>query len=284
MTAQSASRSDLARIVARESAETLVGATVGRRVAAVAHVIRPLAHLLAGRFVEYDTAFGDRGPAGAAEWILTRATGGVVATGTEHVPSSGPTLVVANHPGLADAVALLAAMRREDAWIVTADYPFLRALRRAKERFLFVDDRCAALRHIVRRLRAGDAVLLFPAGGLEPDPARAGADAGESLATWSRSIELIARLVPDVRIVPAVVSGAVSHRAFANPLARRRSTAKERQRMASLLQLAFRAYQRAPIGVTFGTAISPSSSASSPSSGVYEVMLSRIAGLMPAKV
>jgi 1-acyl-sn-glycerol-3-phosphate acyltransferase len=213
---------------------------------------------VARRFVEYDSALGERGSYRGAEWVVARATGGLAVTGAEHIPSTGPLLVVANHPGLADAVSLLASMRREDAWIVTANYPFLRALRSANRRFLFVDAHCTALRHIVRRLRAGDAVLLFPAGGLEPDPARTPIGARDSLATWSQSIELIARLARDTRILPAVVSGAVSQSAFDHPLARRRSPARERQRLASLLQLAVPAFQHQPVSVRFGRPISAS--------------------------
>jgi 1-acyl-sn-glycerol-3-phosphate acyltransferase len=255
-TIESASCWDIGAIVARESAETLAGRARGIRVAATRRLIRPVAHLLAKRFVDFDSAIGERGAVGGAQWIVARATGGVVAEGSEHVPAAGGTLVVANHPGLADAVALLATMGRDDAWIVAADYPFLRAMRRASRRFLFVDDRCAAVRHIVRRLRAGEAILLFPAGGLEPDPANAPGDARASLASWSRSIELIARLAPQSTIVPAVVSGAVSRAAFAHPLARRRGPTKERQRLASLLQLAFPALQRDTVSVRFGAALS----------------------------
>jgi 1-acyl-sn-glycerol-3-phosphate acyltransferase len=271
-----ASRAEIARIVARESAQTLVGAAAGTRVTTVRRLLRPAAHLVARRFVEYDSALGDRGTHEGAEWIVSRATGGVTVRGAEHVPATGPVLVVANHPGLADAVSLLASMRRDDAWIVTANYPFLRALRSANRRFLFVDDRCTALRHIVRRLRAGDAVLLFPAGGLEPDPARAPSGARESLATWSQSIELIARLARDARILPAVVSGAVSQLAFENPLARRRSPLRERQRLASLLQLAVPAYQRHQVAVRFGESIA----ASTP--GLHQRVIAAMTGLMAA--
>ena len=250
-----ASRSEIAGIVARESAETLAGAAHGRRVAAARRLLAPAAHLLARRFVEYDGVMGDRGPHRGAEWIVARATGGLTVIGAEHIPATGPVLVVANHPGLTDAVSLLATMRRDDAWIVTANYPFLRALRRASERFLFIDDHCTALRHIVRRLRGGDAVLLFPAGGLEPDPATSPAAAHDSLASWSRSIELIAKLARDTVVVPAVVSGAVSRSAFENPLARRRAPEREQQRFASLLQLAMPAYQHHPVSVRYGAPI-----------------------------
>src|SRR5438552_12625907 len=159
-------------------------------------------------------------------WVVEDATGGVVVGGRELVPVRGPLLVVANHPGLSDAVALLAALGREDAWIVTAEYPFLRAMRLASQRFLFVSgnraDRLSAFRSIVSRLRAGEVVLVFPAGGLELDPALSRAAAGASLATWSRSIELLARLADDTLVLPAAISGVVSRSAFDHPLAKRR--------------------------------------------------------------
>src|SRR5437016_9193769 len=136
-------------------------------------------------------------------WIVNDATGGLAVEGRGRVPDRGPVLVVANHPGLSDAMALVAALGREDAWIVTANYPFLRAMRLASQRFLFVaddrSDRLSAFRSILSRLRAGEAVLVFPSGGLELDPALSRDSALASLATWSRSIELLARLVPDTR-------------------------------------------------------------------------------------
>src|SRR5207302_683928 len=77
-------------------------------------------------------------------------------------------------------------------------------------RFLFVYEGCAtrpaSLRRIGARLRRGDAVLLFPAGGLEPEAALAPDLARASLERWSRSIALFGRLAPATRIVPAFVS------------------------------------------------------------------------------
>jgi 1-acyl-sn-glycerol-3-phosphate acyltransferase len=270
------SRAEIAGIVARESAETLVGSAHGRRVAAARRLIAPAAHLLARRFVEYDRELGDRGPHRGAEWIVARASGGLTVRGAEHVPSTGPVLVVANHPGLADAVSLLASMRRDDAWIVTANYPFLRAMRSASRRFLFVEDRCTALRHVVRRLRAGEAVLLFPAGALEPDPARAPDTARHSLTKWSRSVELIARLAPGTRVVPAVVSGAVSRSAYENRFARRRAPQREQQRLASLLQLALPGYQLERVVVRFGLPIAALTT------DLHESLLASMAALMTA--
>ncbi len=252
----------LATIVARESAETLVGRPTGLRVEIVRRLIRPVAHQLAGRFVTYDRALGDAGLRHGSSWILDAATGGLTVEGREHVPARGPLLVVANHPGLSDAVALVSALGRDDTWIVTAEYPFLRALRLASRRFLFVPDdradRLSVFRRIVSKLRSGDTVVVFPAGGLEPDPALSRGAALASLPGWSRSIQLLAEVTPDTRVVPAAIRGVVSRSAFDHPLAKRRGAQKERQRMASLIQLALPSYQADRVRIAFGAPIDPS--------------------------
>ena len=252
-------RRQIAQIVARESAETLVGRPAGWRVEVMRRLMRPVANHVAGRFVSYDRALGEAGMTHGSAWIVDDATAGLVVEGRERVPAHGPLLVVANHPGVSDAVALLAALGREDAWIVTANYPFLRAMRLASRRFLFVSgdraDRLSAFRSIVSRLRYGDTVLVFPAGCLELDPVLSRDAALASLATWSRSIELLARLAQNTVVVPAVVSGVVSPTAFDHPLAKRRGAPRERQRMATLLQFALPAYRANPVRVGFGAPI-----------------------------
>jgi acyltransferase-like protein len=252
-------RRQIAQIVARESAETLVGRPAGLRVEVVRRLVRPVANHVAGRFVTYDRALGEAGMRHGSAWVVDDATGGLAVEGRDRVPTRGPLLVVANHPGISDAMAVLAALGREDAWIVTANYPFLRAMRLASRRFLFVSDdrgdRLSAFRRIVSRLRSGETVIVFPAGGLELDPALSRVAALASLATWSRSVELLARLVRDTLVVPTAVRGVVSHAAFDHPLAKRRGVLKERQRMATLLQFALPQYRVNPVSVSFGVPI-----------------------------
>jgi len=254
-------RRQIAEIVARESAETLVGRPAGVRVEVMRRLVGLVANHVADRFVMYDRALGEVGLRTGSAWIVDDATGGLAVEGSDRVPADGPLLVVANHPGLSDAMALVAALGREDSWIVTANYPFLRAMRLASRRFLFVSedrsDRLSAFRSIVSRLRAGDTVLVFPAGGLEMDPALSRDAALGSLATWSRSIELLARLADGTLVVPAVVSGVVSRSAFDHPLAKRRGVVGERQRMATLLQLALPAYKPGRVNVRFAAPIAP---------------------------
>src|SRR5256885_11739082 len=69
-------RRQIARIVARESAETLVGRSAGLRVEVVRRLIRPIADHIAGRFVAYDGALGGAGLHLGSAWIVDHRTGG----------------------------------------------------------------------------------------------------------------------------------------------------------------------------------------------------------------
>ena len=107
----------------------------------------------------------------AAERALGRC--GVALRVSGVAPTSGPCLVLANHPGAYDALALMRAVGRRDLLILAADREFLRALSGLSAHLVFVGDtpseRAGALKRALVRLRAGGAVLHFPAGRIEPD-------------------------------------------------------------------------------------------------------------------
>src|SRR5256885_8803377 len=69
-------RRRIAQIVARESAETLIGRQAGLRVEVLRRLMRPIAYRLAGRFVTYDRALGEAGMRHGSTWIVDDATGG----------------------------------------------------------------------------------------------------------------------------------------------------------------------------------------------------------------
>lgn len=229
----------LTEILAREGAEAL-GWERGRPGGAIVRMLlRPAARRIAREFAACDEVFATRPLPDAARWSLEHFSAELEIAGLDRVPRRGPILLVANHPGLTDAVGLIAALDRPDVRIVAADYPFLHAMRGLRPRLIFLGasgtSQLSWIRAVARDLRRGGVVLLFPAGNLEPDPAVLDRDG--ALLPWSDSVALIARLAPEAQIVPAAVTGVLSARAFAHPLTRIRRAARDRQRVATLLQM-----------------------------------------------
>jgi hypothetical protein len=229
----------LTEILAREGAEAL-GWERGRPGGAVVRtILRPTARRIAREFAASDEVFATRELPDAARWILEHFSASVEISGFDRVPRRGPILLVANHPGLTDAMAVIAALDRRDVRIVAADYPFLHAMRGLGPRLIFLGpsgtSQLGWIRAVSRDLRQGGVVLLFPAGRLEPDPAVFGR--GGALLPWSESIGIIRRLAPDAHVVPLAVAGVLSRRAFAHRLTRVRRASLDRQRVATLLQM-----------------------------------------------
>lgn len=186
-----------------------------------------------------DAAIGRRGLASAGRLLLDAYSGPVTYSGLEHVPVRGPLIVAANHPGTVDTPALMVALAtRPDLKILALDRPFLHAVPALAGRLLYVaeDGRGALVRLAAAHLRAGGALLTFPGGTIEPDPALRRPDAVASLATWSRSTELLARLAAGTAIVPAAVSGVLSRHALAAWPVRHRPAA-DRELAAAVWQV-----------------------------------------------
>jgi 1-acyl-sn-glycerol-3-phosphate acyltransferase len=206
-------------------------------------IFGPLFWRPAGRLgriaAQADETAATSGISGAARRILPDFCLRVSARGTEAIPSDGPLLVVANHPGGLDSVAILASIPRKDVNVVISDVPFTRAFESAGRYFVFAPPgpagRASALRSAVGRLRSGEALLIFPHGDVEPDPETSAGSCG-SLGDWSRSLEIMLRRAPGTRLVVAIASGALSPRFARSPLVRLRRSATRRQKLAEVLQ------------------------------------------------
>jgi 1-acyl-sn-glycerol-3-phosphate acyltransferase len=96
--------------------------------------------------------------------------------GLEHIPRSGPFILAANHSSHADTAVIFAAlprpMRKRLVAAAAQDYFFDNGLRQFATRMLFniipvprsAFGSSDPLRHVVRALREGYGVLLFPEG------------------------------------------------------------------------------------------------------------------------
>lgn len=131
---------------------------------------------------------------------------------------AGPRLILANHPGAYDALCLMHAVGRADLAILAAEREFLRALPALSRHLLFVGEsssgRAAVLKRALRRLRAGQALLHFPAGRIEPDADFASAS-GALLEPWQPGVSALvgACLRAGGRVFVAGVRGVHSPRA-----------------------------------------------------------------------
>lgn len=158
------------------------------------------------------------------------------------MPADGPLLAVANHPGTVDTLVVWRALAvRPDLLVIALDRPFLRAVPNIAGHLLYVADdghqRSRLVREAMRHLHDGGALLVFPAGETEPDPAVRPEAALAALADWSRSPELFARLVPGLPVLPMAVSGVLADWALRHPVARLRRSTEGRELAAATLQV-----------------------------------------------
>lgn len=200
---------------------------------------RPAARL--GRIAaRADEEAGRSGLSGGARRILPDFNLTVSARGTELIPAAGPLLIVSNHPGALDSIAILSRIPRKDVSVLISDVPFTRTLPSAARHFIFVPLRSGgrgpALRSSIGHLRKEGALLLFAHGDVEPDP-EVSPDADISFQDWSRSIELMLRAVPECRLQVAIASGVLMRRFLNSPLVKIRRTPARQQKLAEALQL-----------------------------------------------
>lgn len=209
----------------------------------LAELVRRLFHRAARDFARqmlfFDAAIGSRGLTEAACLTERFYVRDVQLFGADCIPD-GPTLFLANHPGMTDTLALFAALARPDLRIIALNRPFLLSLPNLSRQLLYLTDdpreRTALVRHVVRHLRSGGSVLTFPAGHTEPDPANY-PGALESLQDWTDSATAFLRLAPETTVVPVCVRGVTWDKTTRTPLVRLRRAVDDRMLLASALQL-----------------------------------------------
>jgi hypothetical protein len=193
----------------------------------------------------------------AFELALVRARS--LSLAGEPVAATGPALFVANHPGMADAVAIFATIGRDDVKIVANRNPFLLAMPGLQPYLTYVPEaasgRVRLLREVIGHLRAGGAVLLFPGGAIEPDPDIA-ASGERLLRRWSDSVGLLVRhsvrIALPLSIVPVLVRGVLNPRAQRHVLTRLRREPTARARAGVSVQLALPARFPVDTRVAYG--------------------------------
>lgn len=207
-------------------------------------ILSPVVRVPAQRFARVaahaDGEASLSGISGSARRILPDLSLRPAARGAENVPREGPLLVVSNHPGAYDSVAILSCLPRPDVKVLISDTGFTRTFAGAGRFFIYVPKdeagRTKSLREAIEHLRRGGAVLMFPHREVEPDP-EVGQGASEALDDWSRSIEIMVRQVPETQIQVVIASGVVMPKFLRHPLVKVRKTAARRQKLAEVLQI-----------------------------------------------
>lgn len=217
------------------------------------------------RFASWALAFDEivaaKGFPQAARSLLPRLAESVLVRAPHPVPSDRPLLVAANHPGGVDGLALAAALGREDVRLVVSGMSFLRHLPATAQHLIFSSqqtaERMAVVRSMLRQLRQGGAVIIFPTGTVDPDPELM-PGLQRSLDDWSPSLALLLERVPETHLVVAVVSGVLLPWAYRHPLPRLRRVPRDQQKAAEILQIARQAVSnrasRPTVHVSLGAA------------------------------
>ena len=194
----------------------------------------------ARRMLAFDSLTGESSLPESARQTLQDFAQGLDVLGLEHIPASGPVLFLSNHPGMGDTLALFTAINRPDLRVIALNRPFLQSLPNTARHLYFVsddsNDRIRAVKQAANHLRAGGALLTFPAGHIEPDP-QVYTGMLESLDSWTDSAGVFIRFAPETRIVPVLVSGVLWEKAVKFQLIRFKQTREEREKLGAAFQL-----------------------------------------------
>lgn len=207
-------------------------------------LLRPLFRPAADRFgwiaARADGEVPSSGLSGGARRILPDLGLRPAVRGADRLPREGPLVLVANHPGGFDSVAILSCVPRRDMKVFISDVPFTRAFPSARDYFIYVPKdaggRQESLRASIDHLKGGGSLLVFAHGDVEPDP-ELGPGAGAAIRDWSRSVEIMLRRVPEAWLQVAIASGVLMAKFMRSPLVRIRKTAARRQKLAEVLQI-----------------------------------------------
>ena len=208
---------------------------------------------------DFDHQVGASGFCEASRWLLPKIVKGYWVAGVEHIPSTGPLIIAANHPGIFDTFLIAGCLLRNDIKIIAREMPLLHLLG-STDHYLIYSTRdiyvkMKAARDAIRHLHAGGVLLVYPSGTLDPDPACM-PGAVQSVEAWSASLELLLRSEPAARLQVAISSGLVNPKYLRHPLARLQKDSHWSQIVAEVLQVSSQALFRKKHGllpeITFG--------------------------------
>lgn len=227
---------------------------------------RPMFQKSTRRFSELiaglDRLVMERGFVHASHEALCRLSDEAVSFGKENIPATGPVVIASNHPGNFDGFAIISQFPRDDIRIVVSGIPFFKNVPNAGKHLIYTGTdtyiQMDVIRKSVRHLEEGGALLIFPAGRIEPDPSVL-KGAGESLHRWSRSIEVFLRKVPSAKLILTITSGVLSKEFINHIFTKFFRNDHERRRIMEFMQMIKQMVRGKPVAlkprVSFSTPI-----------------------------
>jgi 1-acyl-sn-glycerol-3-phosphate acyltransferase len=200
----------------------------------------------------------------ACDWLLHQYYSGRV-TNRGTVSLEGPLLVVCNHPGMMDAVSVLSVIDRKDLQILVTDKEVYRSLPHIAPYLITLPESTASrfqtVRSIVESLKQGKAIVVFPSGHLEPDPAFC-SDKALSLKEWSPLVGFLCRQARrqefNFRILPVLVSQVLPRWVVGSDFIRDESTLQRTINLTALGMILARLTKKLKITVTIGASMDSS--------------------------
>jgi 1-acyl-sn-glycerol-3-phosphate acyltransferase len=180
---------------------------------------------LAANLRKFDSLIKKQSLKSAAEWLLKKYGVGKELKG-HPIPSSGPVLVVCNHPGLFDGTALCSSITRSDVEIVASGTAFFTALTNLCKYLVMVHPdpkmRVQATLSMLRTLRNGRMLVLFGRGSDdEPDPMFTDGS-HDILRAWPATVGTLALCAEEegfqFSILPVLISNVFTERSQKHPL------------------------------------------------------------------
>jgi 1-acyl-sn-glycerol-3-phosphate acyltransferase len=273
----------------------LQGSRIGRTL--LQTVLSRQLRLFADNMATYNLELVTLGLAEASTSLCQRYGGRVVADGLQHVPRSGPLLLVSNHPGMFDTLGIYATVPRADIRALARPQPLLGLMSSLAPNLLMLPDegagRAGGLRQVLQLLKADGALLIYPAGHLEPEPMLLGhhglKDAPhEPLIPWSNGVGTLVKLavrqgIP-LQVMPVALAGVLSTQTWRwfGPLLKLRKTVRGREDLTAVLQVAFPGWGPTTVRVSYGAPLDAAALADGDAN--IETITERIRSIVHAQI
>lgn len=189
---------------------------------------------------DVDAAVGVGGPPAGCQTMLDALGVKTAVMGIENIPKTGPAIILANHPGAYDSMAIGSVIPRTDLKAIVGRTRLYQVLPNIHPKVIYASEirseNMTTLRQAVLHLKQGGSLLQFGSGLIEPDPALQPLD-DSVFKRWSPSIELFMRKVPETLLIPTIASNVLLKRFANHPLTRLRRAPIDQRRLAEFMQI-----------------------------------------------